>query len=194
MALPAFTFASESISTEPTASESTRLKAQITGVWGDGINQIGRLEGWIKHQPGYLDLKVKFEDKDGNGLQKHRIQFMPVEITNTDLGLAYRYKKKENSAASTALGLAIRVKGKNWKIPLRYYPELNLFHSKPVYKQGNLRADLRITYDHQDHSGSMRPGIDWKIARYFSFGIEARIDDNSDKNYVGVRLKLIAKN
>jgi hypothetical protein len=170
------------------------LKGKLTGVWGDGIDHIARAEGWVKHRPSYFDLKVKFEQKDGVMLQKHRLQFMPLQSGNVEVGLAYRYKKKEDKNSVGVLGVAVRMKGENWKIPVRYYPEINLFHSKPAYRSGRLRTDCQIIFDHHDNSGSLRPGVDWKISRYFSAGTEARFYDNPEKNYIGLRLSLMAKN
>ncbi len=148
----------------------------------------------MKHRPSYLDLKVKFEKKDGVTLQKHRLQFMPLQFGNTEVGLAYQYKKKENDDEVDALGVAVRVTGENWKIPARYYPEINLFHSKPVYKSGKLLADCQIIYDYHENTGSLRPGLDWRIAGCFYAGAEARVYENLEDNYYGLRLSLMIKN
>jgi hypothetical protein len=147
----------------------------------------------VKHTPSHSDLKLKFEQRDGSHLRKYRIQFLPLRLGNTASGLAYRYQKKEGSQSVDAEGLAIRAKGDRWVFPVRYYPEIRLFHSKPAYRHGKIYADCQITYDVQDKDGSVRPGVDWRITRYFSAGGEARICNDSDRNYIGIRLKLTAR-
>lgn len=88
------------------------------------------------------------------------------------------------------LGLALRYKNKSWKIPIRYYPELNLIHSKPVYKPSKLRLESLTLYDVVENRWIIRPAADWQLTHFFSTGIEARFDKESDKNYIGLRLRL----
>jgi len=175
------------------AAEAPRLKGQLMGVVGAGIDSITRAEGWMKHMPSYLDLKLKFEQRDGSRLKKYRLQFLPLQLGYTASGLAYRYQKKEGTQGVDALGLAIRARGTRWVFPARYYPEIHLFHSKPVYRHGKIYTDCQITYDVQDNEGSIRPGVDWHFTRYFSAGGESRIYTDSDRNYIGIRLKLTAR-
>ncbi|MDL1978287.1 MAG: hypothetical protein LWX52_09365, partial [Deltaproteobacteria bacterium] len=150
-------------------------------------------EGWIKHKPTYLDFKLRVERKNNKNFQKYRLQFMPLEFGIAEFGIAYRYLKKEDSKGDDGLGMAIRLKGKNWKIPARYYPDLKLIHSKPMVRCRSIYADCQIIYYHEKETGSLRPGVDWKLTPNISIGVEARFYDDSDKNYIGLRLKLMAE-
>jgi hypothetical protein len=72
------------------AAEAPRPKGQLTGVAGAGIDSIVRAEGWVKHTTSHLDLKLKFEQRDGSHLRKYRIQFLPLGLGNTATGRSTR--------------------------------------------------------------------------------------------------------
>lgn len=168
-------------------------KGKLTFVAGSGVDEIYRAEGWLAYDPLSLDLKVKLEQKNQRALGKARIQLLPIRLDGTAWGLAVRYQKRERDSGVGALGAAMRVEGEGWKWPVRYYPELNLFHSKPVMRHGRLRADCQIVYDHKEDDGSLRPGMDWSFTDHFSVGLEGRAYSDPNKNYLGVRLSLSGK-
>ena len=169
------------------------LKARISGISGFGVDYIARAEGWVKYAPAYLDFKGRVESKDGNGFQKYRLQFMPLKYKNSEWGIAARYLKKEGQESAHGLGVAFRVWGEHWKVPFRYYPDLKLIHSKPQIKYGKLRADCQIIDYHERKVWSLRPGVDWKFTKHFSVGMEGRAYSESEKNYLGIRLRWVDK-
>jgi hypothetical protein len=178
---------------EAVAGDDLSIRGRLTFVAGTDVDEIYRAEGWIRHSPSHLDFKLKLEDKDRQGLVKARIQYLPFPLGQHAAGFAARYQEKENADGVGALGLAVRFNGKQWKWPIRYYPRLNLFHSKPVVKSGHLRADCQIIFYHAEDEGSLRPGVDWLLTNSFSVGVEGRAYSDPDKNYFGVRLALQGK-
>lgn len=108
-------------------------------------------------------------------------------------GVAARYLKKEGEDGAHGFGVAFRVWGEHWKVPFRYYPDLKLIHSKPKIKYGKLSADCQIIDYHELEVWSLRPGVDWMLTKHFSVGMEGRAYSESEKNYLGIRLRWVDK-
>lgn len=174
--------------------DDIKLKGRLSAISGFGVDYILRAEGWVKYAPAFLDFKGRVETKNGKGFQKYRLQFMPLKYKNSEYGLAVRYLKKEGHDGAHGIGAAFRVWGEHWKIPFRYYPDLKLIHSKPQIKYGQFRADCQIIDYHEREVWSLRPGVDWKFTKHFSVGVEGRAYSESEKNYVGLRLRWMNKN
>lgn len=174
--------------------DDIKFKGRLSAISGFGVDYILRAEGWGKYTPAFLDFKARVENKNGQGFQKYRLQFMPLKVRNSEWGMAVRYLKKEGQEGAHGIGVAIRVWGEHWKIPFRYYPKLKLIHSKPQVKYGKLRADCQIIDYHEREVWSLRPGVDWKFTKHFSIGIEGRAYNESEKNYLGLRLRWMDKN
>jgi len=170
-----------------------KVKARVSGISGSGVDYIARGEGWIEYTPAYLDFKARVENKNGNGFQKYRLQFMPLKYKNSEWGVAARYLKKEGQESTHGFGVAFRVWGEHWKVPFRYYPDLKLIHSKPKIKYGKLRADCQIIDYYEHEVWSLRPGADWMFTKHFSVGMEGRAYSESEKNYLGIRLRWVDK-
>lgn len=169
------------------------IYGRVSAVFGDSAEEIYRAEAKWLNDVLNTDINLIFQNKDGENAQKHRVQFLPIKFDNAKFGLSYRWSKKQNDESQDALGLAMRFKSKHWKLPIRYYPELNLIHSKPAYKINKLRLECLTLYDIEKGQGTIRPAADWLFKPYFSTGIEARVDEDSDKNYIGLRLRLRLK-
>ena len=168
-------------------------KGKLTFVAGSGVDEIYRAEGWLKHEPSFLDLKLKLEQKNQSGLVKARLQFLPFALHSQRAGFAARYQREESADAETGVGMAVRFKGERWNWPIRYYWNLHLFHSKPVIRFERLNADCQIVYDLKNDEGSLRPGIDWSVTNYFTVGFDGRAYTETDKNYLGLRVSLRAQ-
>jgi hypothetical protein len=168
-------------------------KGKLTFIAGSGVDEIYRAEGWLKHKPSVSDLKLKLEQKNQRGLVKARVQLLPITIGRHNAGIAFCYQRKERANGETGLGVAVRFNGERWKWPIRYYPDLYLFHSKPVIRFGRLRADCQIIYNHDEDDGSLRPGMDWSLTNHFSVGFEGRAYSDPEKNYLCIRLSLSGK-
>lgn len=174
--------------------DDVKLKGRLSSISGFGKDYILRGEGWVKYTPAFLDFKARVENKNGKGLQKYRLQYMPLKYKNSEWGMAVRYLKKKGSEGTHGIGAAFRVWGEHWKVPFRYYPDLKLIHSKPQIKYSKFRADCQIIDYHEREVWSLRPGIDWKFTQHFSIGVEGRVYSEVEKNYIGIRLRLSGEN
>ncbi len=112
--------------------------------------------------------------------------------------MAVQHVDKTNFNAHNDLGLSLRINGKLnrktfGKIDLRYFPKERTIDSYAFISRKKLFLDCISSYNHETDSAMFVPGIDYKLNKNCSIGLESKFTGKIkvlQTRYTGMRFKL----
>ena len=138
-----------------------------------------RLEAVVK-LPYDIDVKGKLQ-LNGKLRYKFRVQAFPFSYGRFSLGGAVKHTND-----GTEVGVAGRYKWDSGKTALRIYPDG--LHSKTSWESEQWFTEAIAQHDFAGE-GSLRVGVDRKLADGFAVGLEGRMHSDPEKNYLGLRMR-----
>lgn len=176
------------------------LKANITQteVVAKGQKPISRNEILVNKLPLNSDIYFVWENKGNNDFYKLRAQIIPFKYRLFELGVAAQHVDGTAFDAHNELGLVTRIKRKPSKdsfakIDLRYFPSKDSLDTYALFSNKSVFADLLGSYNLKTNKAMFRLGIDRKINKDLSVGLEGKFSgkiENLKENYVGLRAKI----
>ncbi len=127
-----------------------------------------------------------------------KIEALPIEYGPLGVGAVWQQVDGTNFEAHREAGAVVRIKGKPTentfaKADTRYFPETNTVEGYAFVDRKRFFADCLWGYNTETGTGSYRTGIDFKLTKNVSAGVEAKLTGKIDElkeDYAGVRLKL----
>jgi hypothetical protein len=170
----------------------------LTEVVAEDKKPLSRAEVFIKDLPAKSDLFVVGETQDGKDFYKLRWQSVPLKYKNLGLGGFAQYLGKTGVEGKEQAGLVMRLTGKPFKrsfakADTRYFPETKDIEGKYFIDSQKIFADMLWKVNIPTKKGFFRPGVDYKITKNISVGVEAKVSGelgNLKENYVGFRTNL----
>jgi hypothetical protein len=177
-------------------TSAPKLNASLTRIESQE-SQINRAEIMARDLPFNSDIYALLEDYGEGYFNKYRLQSVPLKTDNLGLGLAVQHKSSSFFEPYNQIGLVGRLQGcptkKTFgKIDLRYFPKEQDLGTYAFLDTPKLYFDVLAGYNLDSHSAYVVPGVDWKLHKNFSLGLEGSFSGEGklEKDYVGIRAKL----
>ena len=130
----------------------------------------------------------------GGDCYKLRFQAMPIASQHFSVGIAGQTAGVIGKSSSTDLGGVLRYQNKqpdsNIKMDLRFFPATHTIDHYAIWEQKTIFVDSLGAYNTETRKWSERLGLDYKLSKDASVGLEGRIDggpNGSFGRYLGVR-------
>ena len=185
------------VKAEENAKPNPKVNASITRIETDQNQGINRAEIMVRDLPFNSDIYTIFEDYGDSYFNKSRIQSIPIRTDNLGLGIAAQHKTSSFFDPYSQIGVAGRVQGSPTKksfgkIDLRYFPKEKDLEAYAFLDTKRFYFDIVTGYNIDSKNAFVMPGVDYKIHKNVSMGLETSLSgkDKLEKDYVGLRLKL----
>jgi hypothetical protein len=170
--------------------------AVLTRVQNDEAEPVNRLEV-LGQLPGNLDYYGMAEEQGDSNFWKARAQWLPLKKGPLSFGVVGQHMNGSKFPEHNEAGPVVRLSGKPvkglfGKLDLRYFPDRESFDWYGLLNSKRFYADCLGVYNHETEKGFVRPGLDIKLGKDFSVGVEGKLAGHKDdlrQKYVGVRVK-----
>ena len=173
------------------------IKANIiqTEVVSEKKKPISRTEILLKIPQLKSDLVFLNEYQNGKDYNKARIQILPFEYKNISLGIAGKHYSLTGKDPKNALGLVGRIIAKPtkksfFKSDIRYFPKEKILSTKTFLDTNKVFYDFIGSYNLENRTVKLIPGIDYKVTKNIFLGIEAKLKGqlkHLKKDYLGLK-------
>lgn len=168
-----------------------------THIHNESANPINRLEVFGK-LPLSSDFYAIGESQDDSDFYKLRVQALPLSYGAFSVGAVAQHVNGNKFSEHNEYGIVTRVQGKPTeksfgKLDLRYFPDRETIDGYGFIDTNRVFLDCLGSYDHETGNGFVRPGIDIKLGKNVSLGLETKFSgyrSNLDKQYFGLRGKV----
>jgi len=180
-----------------TAEPIPKPSVVVTRIQNNEAEPVNRLEVL-----GKLPLKGNYygiaEEQGDSSFWKARVQCLPLKKGPLSLGVVARHMNGAKFPEHNEAGVVARLSGKPvkglfGKLDLRYFPDRESIDWYGLLNSNRFYADCLGAYNHETEKGFARPGLDVKLGKGFSVGVEAKLAGHRkklDTKYVGVRAKV----
>ena len=180
------------------AEEKPSTCLQLTGIATESGKPLSRAEVIMNGMPLTSDAYILGEHRGENDFYKFKGQIVPFNYKWLGLGIAGQHIDGTNFDAHQEAGAVLRFKGKPTeksftKLDFSYFPKTDIVDTYSFFSSPRIYADLLGTYNTETKSTMLRPGIDVKLGKNYSLGLEAKFSgeiDDLEQDYIGIRGKI----